>query len=90
MRVQTLIKKLFGENSIQDYMDTLDEEDKASVLEYYTIQRDEDACEPDYFVKLFSDGMYKVTDVNGNNIHITYVVKDLKEKLKVLASSTEQ
>lgn len=90
MRVQTLIKKLFGEDSIQDYMDTLDEEDKESVLEFYSIQREEDASEPDYFVKLFVDGLYTIRDINGNMIIHTHNTPALKNKLKELASSTEQ
>ena len=88
MRVTTLIKKLFGEDSIADYMDTLESEDKESILEYYSIQREEDACEPDYFVKLFIDGLYQVKDVNGNIMVHTYDVKELKNKLKVLAQSS--
>lgn len=89
MKVQTLIKKLFGENAIQDYMDTLDEEDKKPVLEYYSIQRDEDASEPDYFVKLFVDGLYTIKDVNGNVVLHTYKTPELKNKLKVLANEQE-
>lgn len=90
MRVTTLIKKLFGENSIQDYMDTLDEEDKKPVLEYYTIQRNEDDCEPDYFVKLFVDGRYTIRDIKGNIIIHTHKTQELKNKLKELASQVEQ
>ncbi|EBS4516646.1 hypothetical protein DQT32_04455 [Salmonella enterica subsp. enterica serovar Braenderup] len=89
MRVQTLIQKLFGKDSIQDYMDTLDADDKESVLEYYTIQRNEDDCEPDYFVKLFSDGLYTIKDINGNVIIHTYDTPALKNKLKVLAANNE-
>lgn len=87
MKVTTLIKKLFGEDSLCDYMDTLDTEDKESVIEYYTIQREEDASEPDYFVKLFTDGLYQVKDIKGNTIVHTYDVKELKNKLKVLANN---
>lgn len=90
MRVQTLIKKLFGKDSISDYMEVLEEEDKKSVLEYYAIQTEEDASEPDYFVKLMQDGLYTVKDINGNVIVHTYNDALLKEKLKVLASSTVQ
>lgn len=89
MRVTTLIQKLFGKDSIQDYMDTLEAEDKESVLEYYTIQREEDASEPDYFIKLFSDGLYTMKDVNGNVLIHTYSVQALKNKLKVLANEQE-
>ncbi len=89
MRVTTLIQKLFGKDSIQDYMDTLEAEDKESVLEYYTIQREEDASEPDYFIKLFSDGLYTMKDVNGNVLIHTYNVQALKNKLKVLANEQE-
>lgn len=88
MRVTTLIKKLFGEDAIADYMETLDSEDKESVLEFYTIQREEDASEPDYFVKLFIDGLYQVKDLKGNTIVHTYDVKELKKQLKVLAQSS--
>jgi hypothetical protein len=84
-----MIRKLFGQDSIQDYMDTLQEEDKDSVLEYYAIQRDEDACEPDYFVKLSTDGLYTIKDVNGNVIVHTFKTPELKNKLKVLAASAE-
>lgn len=87
MKVTTLIKKLFGEDSIADYMEVLREEDKDSVVEFYTIQRDEDASEPDYFVKLFTDGLYQVRDINSNVIIHTYDVKELKNKLKVLANN---
>lgn len=89
MRVTTLIQKLFGKDSIHDYMDTLEAEDKESVLEYYTIQREEDASEPDYFIKLFSDGLYTMKDVNGNVLIHTYSVQALKNKLKVLANEQE-
>lgn len=88
MRVTTLIKKLFGQDSIADYMEVLREEDKESVVEYYSIQREEDASEPDYFVKLFTDGLYQVKDINGNTIVHTYDVKELKKQLKVLAQSS--
>ncbi|AFC21493.1 hypothetical protein GAP32_046 [Cronobacter phage vB_CsaM_GAP32] len=88
MKVQTLIKKLFGENAIQDYMDTLDEEEQYSVLEYYSIQRNEDDSEPDYFVKLFVDGLYTIKDINGNVLIHTYETPALKNKLKVLAQSS--
>lgn len=89
MRVTTLIQKLFGKDSIQDYMDTLEAEEKESILEYYTIQREEDASEPDYFIKLFSDGLYTMKDVNGNVLIHTYSVQALKNKLKVLANEQE-
>lgn len=89
MRVTTLIQKLFGKDSIQDYMDTLEAEEKESVIEYYTIQREEDASEPDYFIKLFSDGLYTMKDVNGNVLIHTYNVQALKNKLKVLANEQE-
>lgn len=89
MRVTTLIQKLFGKDSIQDYMDTLEDEEKESVIEYYTIQREEDASEPDYFIKLFSDGLYTMKDVNGNVLIHTYSVQALKNKLKVLANEQE-
>ena len=90
MRVTTLIQKLFGKDSIQDYMDTLDAEEKESVVEYYTIQREDDASEPDYFIKLFSDGLYTMKDVNGNVLIHTYSVHALKNKLKVLAQNNDQ
>ena len=89
MRVTTLIQKLFGKDSTQDYMDTLEAEEKESVIEYYTIQREEDASEPDYFIKLFSDGLYTMKDVNGNVLIHTYSVQALKNKLKVLANEQE-
>lgn len=85
MKVQTLIQKLFGKDAIQDYMEVLPEEEKKSVLEYYSISTEEDACEPDYFVKFNQDGLYTVKDINGNVIVHTYSVPLLKEKLKVLA-----
>ncbi|AQW88565.1 hypothetical protein pEaSNUABM50_00038 [Erwinia phage pEa_SNUABM_50] len=89
MRVTTLIKKLFGKDSISDYMEVLDDDEKKSVLEYYSIQMDEDASEPDYFVKYWQDGLYTVKDINGNVIVHTYNVRLLKEKLKVLANKSK-
>lgn len=88
MRVTTLIKKLFGEDSIADYMEVLREEDKESVVEYYSIQREEDASEPDYFVKVFTDGLYQVRDINSNVIVSTHNVQEVKSTLKVLAQSS--
>lgn len=89
MRVTTLIQKLFGKDSISDYMEVLEAEEKENVLEYYAIQREEDASEPDYFIKLFSDGLYTMKDVNGNVLIHTYNVQALKNKLKVLANEHE-
>lgn len=89
MRVTTLIKKLFGADSIADYMDMLDSEEKKSVLEFYAIQRDEEASEPDYFVKVFSDGLYTITGINGNVIIHSYDTPALKNALKVLAANAE-
>ncbi|SOK58840.1 hypothetical protein [Yersinia phage fHe-Yen9-03] len=87
MKVTTLIKKLFGQDSIADYMEVLEDDEKKLVLEYYTIQSDEDASEPDYFVKLWQDGLYTVKNINGEVIVNTYNVRLLKEKLKVLANN---
>lgn len=88
MRVTTLIKKLFGESALGDMMDVKDEEDAA--IEFWSIDTEEDAAEPTYFLRLYQDGMYKLTDINGNTVLVTYVVQGLKNKLKVLASQVEQ
>lgn len=90
MRVQTLIKKLFGKDCISDYMEVLEEDEKGSVIEYYTIQKDDDASEPDYFVKVWDDGLHTLKDIKGNVIVNTFNERLFKEKLKVLALSTEQ
>jgi hypothetical protein len=87
MRVTTLIKKLFGESSLSNMMDAKDEDDTA--IEFWSIDTEEDAAEPSYFLRLYQDGMYKLSDINGKNLLITYVVSGLKNKLKVLAANAE-
>lgn len=84
MRVTTLVKKLFGESSIFSMMDVLEEDDKE--IEYWAIDTEEDAAEPTYFIRLYTDGMYKLTEINGNTILVTHSVPELKNKLKVLAA----
>ncbi len=84
MRVTTLVKKLFGESSIFSMMDVLEEDDKE--IEYWAIDTEEDAAEPTYFIRLYADGLYKLTEINGNTILVTRSVPDLKNKLKVLAA----
>lgn len=88
MKVTTLIKKLFGESSLCDMMDTLTDED--TEVEYWSIDTEEDAAEPSYFVRLYADGLYKLSDINSKVILMTYTVKDLKNKLKVLAEEDNQ
>lgn len=83
MKVQTFVKHHFGKHAITDLMDCVDE--PGSMIEYYGIQRTEDASEPEYFVRLFSDGLYTIQDINGNTIIHTYNAKALKDKLKVLS-----
>ncbi len=88
MKVTTMIKKLFGEHSVCDYMDTLDSEDRESILEYWSIECQEDASEPDYFLKLFTDGLYQLKDINDKLIISTYKAPELKKALKVLAEQS--
>lgn len=87
MRVTTLIKKLFGESSLASMMHVKDEDDKE--IEYWSIDTEEDAAEPTYFLRLYQDNMYKLTDINGKNILTTYDVPTLKNKLKELALKAE-
>lgn len=87
MKVTTLIKKLFGEDSLYDMMKSKDEED--TEIEYWSIDTVEDAAEPTYFLRLYQDGLYKLSDINGNVILVTYIVPELKNKLKVLASKED-
>ena len=84
MKVTTMIKKLFGESSLGDMMDVKDEEDAA--IEYWSIDTEEDAAEPTYFLRLYEDGMYRLNEINGRVIVCTYVTSELKKHLKVLAS----
>ena len=85
MRVTTLVKKLFGESSIFSMMDVLEED--AKEIEYWAIDTEEDAAEPTYFIRVYADGLHTLRDINGNTILSTYVEKDLKNKLKVLAGN---
>ena len=90
MRVTTLVKKLFGESALYDMMDTLDEDEDRTEIEYWAIDTEEDAAEPTYFIRLYADGRYTLRDINGNIILVTYVEKDLKNKLKVLAAEVNK
>lgn len=61
MKLTTLIKKLFGTDSLVDYMDVKDSECEA--LEYWGIETDGNS-EPSYFVRVFFDYV-ELTTING-------------------------
>lgn len=88
MKVTTLVKKLFGESALYDMMDVKDEEDEA--IEYWSIDTEEDAAEPSYFIRVYADGMYKLSFINDGVILVTHDVQELKNKLKVLAAEVNQ
>lgn len=80
MKVLTYIKKLFGENSVVDYMDVKDEDDSA--IEYYAVDESEDDCEPTFFIRLYTDGLYTVKSVGGDLLYRGYGAASLKKYLK--------
>lgn len=88
MKVTTLVKKLFGEYALGNMMDTLDDED--TEIEYWSIDTEEDAAEPSYFIRVYADGMYKLSFINDGVILVTHNVQELKNKLKVLAAEVNK
>lgn len=90
MKISTLLNKLFGKDSIGDYMEMLDESDKEVIIEYWTVDTEEDACEPSYFVRVYTNGTFKVSDINNKVLKESTSEKEFKSFLKVLATKDSQ
>jgi hypothetical protein len=85
MKIITLLNKLFGANQVADFMETIDDEE-ATEVEFWSIDDEEDAAEPMYFVRVYANGSFKVNEINGNVLLETSNEKELKTFLKVLAA----
>lgn len=86
MKLITLLNKAFGASRIADFMETIDDEE-ATEVEFWSIDAEEDAAEPMYFVRVYANGSFKVNEINGTVLLETSNEKEFKTFLKVLAST---
>lgn len=82
MKLSITLNRIFG-NNVDEWND-INEDDE--VLEYFAIyhNNEDNDCEPDYFLRYFTDGTYKLNDLRGNVLHSGDDLAVLKKVLKKL------
>lgn len=81
MKLEITLNRIFNADHVDDYMDVNQDDD---VLEFFAVwhnPEDDTDNEPDYFVRVYNNGEYKVNDLSGK---VLYKGTDKKEMIKVL------